>query len=416
MTDVIVVGAGVVGLSAALELARSGHGVTVLDRGSESGAGCSWGNAGMIVPSHFVPLASPGALAQSLKYAGDSEGPFAFKPRLDPQLLRWMWLFGRAATRARVERAAPLLRDLHMSSRAKYEDWAKTFHTDIGLATRGLMMLCKTDEGLEEEARTATMAVQLGVPAQVLTRGELEELEPGIRMDVAGGVYFPKDAHLSPALLMPALAYEVRRAGATIRYGTAAEGFCAKGRRIHAVRTGGGDVGADEFVLAAGAYSVELARSVGLSLPLQAGKGYSLTLADPPRRPAICALLIEARVAMTPMGQALRFAGTFELTGLDERVDPARVKGIVKSIPRYLPDFAKEDFAGRAVWCGLRPCSPDGLPYVGRFGRFDNLTAATGHAMMGVSAGPMTGQLVAEIVSHQTPTLPIGLLSPDRFS
>ena len=169
------------------------------------------------------------------------------------------------------------------------------------------------------------------------------------------------------------------------------------------MRTSAGDLVADEYVLCAGAWSEAAVRDLGLRLPLQAGKGYSLTLARPRRLPRACAILSEAHVAVTPMDGGLRFGGTMELAGLDERIDPARVRGILKSIPRYLPDFAPEDFEGVAPWCGLRPCSPDGLPYLGRFDLYRNLTAATGHAMMGLSLAPITGRLVAELLSDERP-------------
>jgi D-amino-acid dehydrogenase len=182
------------------------------------------------------------------------------------------------------------------------------------------------------------------------------------------------------------------------------------------VLTDRGDFEADEYVLCAGIWSTALARDLGLRLPMQAGKGYSLTLPEPRRLPSLCAILTEARVAVTPMGSALRVGGTLELTGLDESIDAARVRGIVSAVTRYYPDFSAADFAGVTAWCGLRPCSPDGLPYVGRFGRYRNVSAATGHATMGVSLGPVTGKLMAEILSDETPSLDIAALRPDRYA
>jgi D-amino-acid dehydrogenase len=262
----------------------------------------------------------------------------------------------------------------------------------------------------------AEHARALGMPAEVLSPAEAAALDPGVRLEVAGAVYFPLDCHLDPGRLMATLRRRVAERGADLAWGTTVTGWRVRGDRVNAVATNRGEVSADEYVLAAGAWSSAMARDLGVRLPLQAGKGYSLTLEHPPRQPRICSILTEARVAVTPMGAALRFGGTLELTGLDLRVDRARVRGIVRSIPQYFPDFSREDFDDVPVWSGLRPCSPDGLPYVGRCARYQNLSTATGHSMMGVSLAPVTGRLMAEILSGETPSLDVRALSPDRFA
>ena len=186
--------------------------------------------------------------------------------------------------------------------------------------------------------------------------------------------------------------------------------------RVLFAKTNRGEIEADEFVLAGGAWTMETARTLGLNLPMQAGKGYSLTLTQPKRQPTICSILTEARVAVTPMGETLRFAGTMEIAGMGQGTNPARVSGILKSIPNYFPDFGPDDFRDAPVWNGLRPCSPDGLPYIGRSARFANLAIGTGHAMMGLSLGPITGRLLAEILSGTPPSLPLDLCRPDRYA
>jgi D-amino-acid dehydrogenase len=148
---------------------------------------------------------------------------------------------------------------------------------------------------------------------------------------------------------------------------------------------------------------------------MQPGKGYSLTLPAPPVLPRVCAILTEARVAMTPIGSAVRFGGTMELAGLDRRIDPRRVDGIIEAATSYYPDFTPEHFKSVHAWCGLRPCSPDGLPYVGRLKNFDNVLIATGHGMLGLSTGPATAQLIGEMVNPFYPRfLDLELLSPHR--
>ncbi len=413
---VLVIGGGVIGLCSAYYASRLGLSVTILERGSPDHDCCSLGNAGMIVPSHFVPLAAPGAVALALRWMRNPQSPFYVKPRLNRDLLRWGWRFWRAANRAHVARSAPLLRDLHLASRDCFVEMAEAQGIDFGLVKKGLLMLCRTRHALDEETRTAGLSRRLGIPAEVLDPEQTASLEPGTRMNIAGSVYFPMDCHLSPDRFMASLTRKLDSVGVTFSWQTEVTGWRARDSRIEAVRTTRGELSADEYVLAGGIWSHDVARDLHLNLMMQAGKGYSLTLPHPPRSPAICLILSEARVAVTPMGTSLRFGGTMEIAGLDETVSPGRVHGIVKAVAEYLPDFTPGDFRGIRPWRGLRPCAPDGLPYLGRPSRYENLIVATGHAMMGVSLGPITGKLVAQILSGGQPSTDIGLLSPDRFA
>lgn len=346
----------------------------------------------------------------------DPESPFYVRPRLRLDLARWGYRFWRSANAEHVARSSPLLRDLLLASRAGFEELAALSTDDFGLTKKGLLMLCKTEHGLAEEAHTAERARALGIPAEVLTAAQAQALDPALRMDVAGAVYFPLDSHLTPGRLMATLKRETERAGVELAWNEAVTGWRVEGSRLEAVRTTAGERTADEFVLCSGAWSTAMARDLRLDMPMLAGKGYSLTLDDPPGLPSLCSILTEAWVAVTPMGKALRFAGTMELGGIDTRVNPARIRGILKSVPRYFPELTLDHFRDVKAWAGLRPCSPDGLPYLGRFARYANLSAATGHAMMGVSLGPITGKLLAEILSGEKPSLEIGALRPDRYS
>jgi D-amino-acid dehydrogenase len=415
MKSVLVIGSGVVGLCAALYAARRGFRVTVLDRRSLS-QGCSHGNAGMIVPSHLIPLAAPGAVALGLKWMWNPESPFWIQPRLDWDLVAWGWRFWRAATERHVQQSAPLLRELHLASRRCFEELALETDNDFGLVQRGLLMLCKTQRGLDEEAHLAERTNSLGVPAEVLNARQTAALDPGIEMDVMGSVFFPKDCHLSPQTFMARIQELARRAGVCFYPGREVTSIRSEGRTIRSVLTRDGELEADEFILSGGAWSSSLAEGLGLRLPMQAGKGYTLTLERPPQLPAICALLSEARIAVTPMGKSLRVGGTMEMSGLNERINPARVQGILRALPHYYPAFSPADFAGIEPWCGLRPCSPDGLPYLGRTRTRDNLIVATGHAMMGLSLGPVTGQLVVGLLTGEASSIDLRLLDPDRFN
>jgi D-amino-acid dehydrogenase len=413
---IVIIGGGIIGLCSAYYAAKQGHRVTVLDRNPEQRDGCSFGNAGMIVPSHFIPLAAPGMVALGLKWMWNPESPFYIKPRLDRELMSWGWKFWKAANKGHVARSSPLLRDLNLASRACYEELSGIPGNDFGLVKKGLLMLCKTPHALDEEAKAAENARTLGVPAEVLDAKQTAALDPGVTMDIAGSVHFPKDCHLSPNRFMAALKHQLDQLGVVFRWGTEVVEASHQDGRLQNVITPLADFQADEFVLCGGSWSPVLGEELGLKIPMQAGKGYSLTLPNPRQLPQLCSIFTEARVAVTPMGNTLRVGGTMEIAGLNEDINPVRVQGIIKSVPKYFPQFKAEDFAGIQPWRGLRPCSPDGLPYLGRTAEYANLTIATGHSMMGLSLGPITGKLVSEIVSGEKPSHDLSLLNPDRYA
>ena len=417
MSRIVVIGGGVVGLCVAYACASRGHRVVVVERDvPDRDDGCSFANAGMVVPSHVVPLASPGIIGIALRHMWTRESPLHVSPRPSAELLDWGWKFWRACSRERVARAAPLLRELHFASRALYEQWAAQWGNPFDFVESGLLVLCRTGHGLAEEAHVAAFARGVGVPAEVLDAKGVASIEPGLRMTIAGGVFFPRDARLVPGRLVHALRAQARRLGVDLRHGVEAGGFRVARGRIVALQARDGAVEGDEFVLAAGVRSARLARTLGLALPMRSGKGYSLTLEQAPVPMRTCAILSEARAAVTPMEAGMRFGGTMEITGIDERIDAARVRGLAKSIGDYFPDVTPQVLAPASVRSGLRPCSPDGLPYIGRFGGYANLSAATGHAMMGVSLAPVTGMLLAQVLSGERTSIAIDALSPDRYA
>jgi len=421
MAHVCIIGAGVIGLTAAYYCNQRGHSVTVVDRNAEKRDGCSYGNAGMVVPSHFMPLAAPGMVALGLKWMWNPESPFYIKPRLDLDLLGWAYRFWRSATPQHVQRCAPLLRDLSFASRAAFEEISALPGNDFGLTKRGLLMLCRSAHALDDEANTASRARELGIPAEVLDARQAAAIDPTVTMDIQGAVYFPQDCHLAPDRFMAALQSQLQASGTHFHWGTNVTGWRQEGGRLRAIQSTSKagsetEIAADEFVLCGGSWSPELGRALGVTLPMQAGKGYSLTLRTPRELPQLCSIFTEARVAVTPMGSRLRFGGTMEIAGQDERINPVRVRGIIKSVSKYFPQFTEADFEGIQPWVGLRPCSPDGMPYIGRTRHCPNLIVATGHAMMGLSLGPVTGKLVAEILCGETPPFDLAPISPDRFS
>ncbi len=420
---VVIVGGGVIGLCVAYYVLRAGKKVVLIEREPEEGDNCSVENAGMVVPSHFVPLAAPGMIALGLRWMLSSESPFAIRLRPSRKLMRWLYLFWRSANKKHVIHNRELLRDLNLKSRELFIELADDGSYE--LVKRGLLMLCKGPHSLEEESLLASEAGDLGLDVEVCDSRRLSKIDPDIEMDVEGGVWFKEDCHLDPGLFLTQLRKKILGMGAEIQYQVCADGFVLENGQAKALRlikrdgTGSSNdsIEADQFVIAGGAWSSSLAGDLGLDLPIIAGKGYSMTLPDPVQLPRVCSILNEARVAVTPMGGSLRFAGTMELGDNDLSINDRRVKGILKSIPKYFPQFKSEHFDGVKRWSGLRPCSPDGLPYIGPAGPgADGIFIATGHAMMGLSLGPITGHIMANILCNEHNKLPLDALFPGRFS
>ena len=409
----IIVGGGVIGLCSAYYALKRGFAVTVVERGDVGGDNCSLGNAGMIVPSHFIPLASPGMVAKGVRLLFDPQGPFFVQPRLDVGLMRWGWRFYRSATERHVAASRELVRDLHFESRRLFGELAAD--EDFGLVQRGLLTLCKTSKGHEEENEKATAAREIGVLAEVLDAKATAALEPDLTMDIVGSVYYPQDCHLDPARFMVSMRRRVLALGGVIEHDVNIDTIDATRGEVSAVSGGGRRFEGARFVIAGGSWSAELLSKIGLRLLLQAGKGYSLTLPSPAELPRLCAILAEASVAVTPLDSRLRFAGTMEVAGLDRSINSARVQGIVKSVSAYLPNFPPSEFANVTPWAGLRPVSADGVPYLGKVPGLLNLVVATGHAMMGVSLGPVSGRLVADLLAGDVPFRAIDAMSPGRF-
>ncbi len=413
---VVIVGGGIVGLSAAYELLRRGRSVVLLEKGAADHDSCSLGNAGMIVPSHFVPLAAPGMVALGLKWMFDGESPFWVRPRLDPALFSWGWKFWRSSTAAHVERCTPVLRDLNLRSRELFLRHRAELPAGFDLEDVGLLALCRTQQALDHEAVFAAKSNAVGVPTEVLSADEVRRRDPGVDYAIAGAVLFAKDAHLDPRKLVAVLTAEVTRLGGRIVFDAEVTGWKAEGDVLRAAVTKQGEFAGETFVLAAGAWSPAAAAALGLRLPMQSGKGYSMRLERPAQRPKYCSLLMEARVAVTPMGSALTVGGTMEITGNDLSVNPARVRGIRKAFVQYYPAFKEADFEALPVWSGLRPCPPDGMPYLGRTRAKRNLVVATGHSMMGLSLGPVTGELVAQLVCCEPTSVALREVDPDRHA
>ena len=409
--DVLVIGGGVVGICAAHFLQEQGREVTVVEK-DEVCAGSSYGNAGLIVPSHSVPLAEPGVIAQGLRWMFDPDSPFYIKWRWDRALMAWLWQFRKASTLRRVRQAMPLLRDMHLESLRLYQGLAAEL--DFAFGHEGRLLLCKTEQGLQHIREEAELMQEIGLEVEMVDAQQARQ-SAVVELDCVGGAFYAQDAHLDPARLVRALAARCVERGVQLREKTEVLGFGKKGRRVQVVETTRGDFVAAEVVLCSGAWLPDVARALGLSLPVQPAKGYSVTFHKPQPCPAVPLMLVEARVGATPMGDKLRFAGTLELAGMDMSINRRRVAAIVNAVPRYVPAWTPDALDLIEVWRGLRPCTPDGLPFLGRACAYDNLTVAAGHAMIGVSLGAVTGAVTARVVQGEEPGFNLSLCNVDRF-
>ena len=345
--SVIICGGGVLGLSAAYYLAREGWRVTLVERNAEGADSCAQGSAGYVSPSHVEPISAPGMVWKGLKWMLSSRSPFYIKPRLDSDLIRWGWLFARHCTEQHRRRSAPVLRDLCLGSRKLFLELSEITGDTFELKTAGLMNACQTQETLDKYAHgLAALCNEVGIEAKVLNAQQAAAIEPGAKFNMAGAIYFPIDAHVSPRLFVPALTGLLKEMGVKFLWNTTVYGWRAEGGRIGAVSTTAGDLVADEYVLTGGSWSPSMVQGLGLRLPMQAGKGYSLTMDRPRFQLKTPMIFTERRVAMTPMGEKLRFGGTMEITGHDDRVRPDHRPRLLR-LQVVLPDVDAVGAAAR---------------------------------------------------------------------
>jgi D-amino-acid dehydrogenase len=411
----IVIGGGIIGLSSAFYLQQSGWEVTVLDKGNFLD-NCSYGNAGYICPSHFIPLATPGIVKQGLKWMMNASSPFYIQPRLSWDLIDWGRKFMRAAKPEKVEAAAIPLRDIAVLSMQCYEQWRQLPEFNFYYEKKGILELFQTDEKAHHAEEIVQKAKSLGLETELLTGEQVQQMEPHTPVKSMGAIYFKCDAHCYPNDLMKNLIDYLQHKGVQLRPSQEVTGCEKDNGKISRVITARQAYEADAVVLAAGSWSRSTAGIFGLDLPLVAGRGYSVTSSDSRFRLNYPSVLMEGRVAITPMDGRTRFGGTMEITSQKVPARMQRVKGILSAVKRYFPEFDVPMPGPQDVWYGYRPCSADGLPYIGRTRKLQNMIVATGHSMLGLSLGAGTGKLVAEIANGQTPSMNITPFDANRFS
>mgnify|MGYP000283030144 CR=1 FL=1 len=414
MKHCIIIGGGIIGLSTAYYLQKDGHKVTVIEK-SDFSSGASYINAGYITPSHIIPLSAPGMITKGIKWMFNSSSPFYVKPRLDKDFLEWTWLFKKSATKTNVEKAIPVIKDINIFSRELYAEMKSTNDFNFSYNQNGLLMCYKTDKAGEEEWNVGKQAIDLGLKVENLSKEATQKLEPNTDLDIKGAVYYHSDAHMTPNNFMQELKTYLIENGVEIVANSEVIDIHRSDDKIVSVSTKDNIYTADEFVIATGTWSQNFAKKLGIRIPIQAGKGYSINTKTKTGI-SIPAILIEAKVAVTPMQGFTRFAGTMEIGGINDNISKNRVEAIVNAAQDYYKNVTISSIEKANVNCGLRPCSPDGLPYIGKSKKIKNAIFATGHAMMGWSLGPATGKLVSELVNETKTSLDLNPFTIDRFS
>lgn len=412
-TDVIIIGGGIIGVCTAYYLAPYGGKIILIEKDNLA-AGCSDANAGLIVPGHSMPLATPGIIAKGIRWLLNPESPFYIKLRFDLDLFYWLWEFRQACRVERMSKSMAYLCELNAASRAFFDRLAEEGVTFF-FEKKGLLIVCRTKSALGSLIEEAKNKEKLNIPVNILDKEEILKMEPALKTDIAGGLFFPQDAHIDCRQFLQAVAEKAEAKGVKIMTQTEVIAWEKENKKIKKVITTRGDIEADQIVLAAGAWSPSLVKELGLKLLVQSAKGYSLTYKKPENSPTIPMILSETKVAVTPLADSLRFGGTLELAGLDMRINRRRVAAIQKAIPHYLKDIKPQNLELINLWRGLRPCSPDGVPFVGRTQKYNNFIIACGHSMQGISLGPVTGKVVAQILAGEKPLIDINPLAVERY-
>jgi len=409
----VIIGGGIIGLSSAYYLQKAGHEVTVIDQGSMD-SGASYVNAGYLTPSHIIPLAAPGVMQQGIKWMFSSKSPLYIKPRLNADFLKWTMAFNNSCSEENVTKAIPAIRDINLLSRDLYSDIKEEEHFNFQLKKDGLLMLCKTEHMLEEEAHVLALANKEGLPARMLSAEEVQRKMPNAKLDIKGAAFYECDHHTTPGEFMEEFKTLLQAKGVQFVKNEKVTDFDTSSGTLSNVKTASGKTFvADEVILATGAWAGELNKKLGLKILMQAGKGYRIN-STTETGITLPSILCEAKVAVTPMNGFTRFAGTMEIAGINHNINKARVEAIAEAVPRYFNNVVISEQEKDEAQCGLRPVTPDGLPYIGRPSKWKNLTIAAGHAMMGWSLGPGTGLLVSEIIDGKKASLDLSVYNPDR--
>ena len=413
--DIVVVGAGAVGLACALALARDGRRVRVIDAG-RVGGGASHGNCGTITPSHAPPLAAPGMVAVALRWMLTPDAPLYVAPRFDPLLWRWLLRFALRCNERHWRASARAKSALLNDSRTRLAGWVREFGLDCQFADSGEDYVFRDPRAFEHEQAEIPLLRELGVDVEVIEGAAYEAMEPALKPGLAGAVRFSGDAMLRPDRYVAELARVARAHGVRIDEGIALAGVRAEGSEAR-LQTAAGELRAREVVLAMGAWSPRMAKAIGmpkLRLAMQPGKGYSITYSAPalvPRRPLI---LRDRSVCVTAWADGYRLGSTMEFSGFDDSLNERRLGALERGAREFLHEPVGPEVRER--WFGWRPMSCDDVPLLGRMPGQQCVWLATGHGMMGIGMSAGTGQLLADLIAGREPAIDPTPYAPSRFA
>jgi D-amino-acid dehydrogenase len=409
---VAVVGGGVIGLACAVELRKRGADVVLVERAS-LGAGASSGNAGWIVPVFATPLPAPGVVATSIRWMLQPDSPLFIRPRPDLTLVRWLWSFWRNSNERTFELGLHALSAFSAHALSDF-DALSADGIEMEISERGVLFLFTEEASADHLRHEIQLMAPYGyAPAEILDHAAVLALEPATAAGVVGGLYVPKERHLRPETLLRGLSERALQLGVDLRTKTPALELVRRGDRVGSVTTTTESIDADEVVVCAGAWSPRLLGPLGLNVPIQAGRGYGVTVTQPSATLRHPTYLVERRIACTPLDGTLRMAGTMEFAGLDAPPEPRRFASIRRGADQYLNGWRG---VSEADWSGPRPVTPDGLPMIGRFGAYRNLSIASGHAMLGVTQAPSTAIAIADLLCDGRSRYDIAPFAPGRFS
>jgi len=410
--DIVVIGGGIIGVSTAYYLVMQGRSVTLIEK-EDISAGSSHGNAGLIANGFAIPMAAPGVPIQGLKWILDAASPFYIKPGLNLDLISWLWKFRGACNEKQMRQSIAILLSLGQGSFDLFDELFAKEDVDFGYEHKGRLILFTSEDSFEKWGADAALLREFGVDVSLLDADGVRRIEPNVLSAVTHGIYCAAYAHVTPDRFVHEMARLAKNQGVELKTGTAVSGFETSGHQISSVITTEGAFTPNQVVLAAGAWSSVIARSLKLRLPIQPAKGYSLTYKRPSTSPHLPLFLSERKIAITPMGETLRFTSTLELAGFDPSINQRRLEAIRHSVNEYLPGM--EELEQETAWSGYRPATPDDLPIIGRSEMFENLILATGHGTLGVTYGLITGKLVAQIIAGEQPSIDLAPLRAERF-
>jgi len=409
----VIIGGGVIGTACAYFLMRSGWRVTIVEKGAH-GSGSSHGNCGLVCPSHVLPMAEPGMVAKGLTALFQKNSPLRIKFRMDPALWSWLVHFALRCNHRDMMEAARGIQPLLESSPDLYRELIEREGLQCEWETRGLLFVYRSRDRMDAYALTdRLLADSFHCPAQRYDCDAMLELEPALKPGLAGGWYYHDDAHLRPDKLMRSWREVLETGGVTILENCGFRGFRRQSGRAVAALTAQDGVTADAFVVAAGAWTPTLNLELGARVPIQPGKGYSLTMPRPSICPVIPMIFPETRVAATPFQSGYRLGSTMEFSGYDTTIAPNRLQLLRGGAAPYLREPECEPIEER--WYGWRPMTWDSLPIIDRSPAMDNVFIAAGHNMLGLSMAPATGKLVAELLGGDEPFLDLRPYRISRF-